>query len=31
MKVSHDVDAPSRYGLRSAKGMVRFMAGNVLE
>lgn len=31
MKVSHDVDAPSRYGFSSAKGMVRSMAGDILK
>ena len=31
MKVSHDVDAPSRYGFASAKGLLRSMAGDVLK
>ncbi|MFD1007276.1 polysaccharide deacetylase family protein [Oceanisphaera ostreae] len=31
MKVSHDVDAPSRYGFSSTKGMIRGMAGDVLK
>lgn len=31
MKVSHDVDAPSRYGFRSARGLVRAMGGDVLK
>lgn len=31
MKVSHDVDGPSRYGFRSARGLVRAMAGDVLK
>lgn len=31
MKVSHDVDAPSRYGFASAKGLLRVMAGDVLK
>lgn len=31
MKVSHDVDAPSRYGFTSAKGLLRAMAGDVLK
>ncbi|NNT94904.1 polysaccharide deacetylase family protein [Stutzerimonas nitrititolerans] len=31
MKVSHDVDAPSRYGFASAKGLLRAMAGDVLK
>lgn len=30
MKVSHDVDSPSRYGFCSAKSLVRGMAGDVL-
>jgi len=30
MKVSHDVDAPSRYGFRSAKAMLRGMLGDLL-
>ena len=30
MKVSHDVDTPSRYGFRSARGVLRAMAGDVL-
>lgn len=31
MKVSHDVDAPSRYGFGSAKSIVRSMAGDILK
>ena len=31
MKVSHDVDAPSRYGFAGAKGLLRSMAGDVLK
>ncbi|QIB52611.1 polysaccharide deacetylase family protein [Pseudomonas sp. OIL-1] len=31
MKVSHDVDGPSRYGFCSAKSLVRGMAGDVLK
>lgn len=31
MKVSHDVDHPSRYGFTSAKGLLRAMAGDVLK
>ncbi|MEZ2744894.1 polysaccharide deacetylase family protein [Halopseudomonas bauzanensis] len=31
MKVSHDIDAPSRYGFRSAKSLLRGMAGDVLK
>lgn len=31
MKVSHDVDAPSRYGFASAKGLLRAMVGDVLK
>ncbi|MBD7960324.1 polysaccharide deacetylase family protein [Comamonas avium] len=31
MKVSHDVDAPSRYGFASAKGLLRSMASDVLK
>lgn len=31
IKVSHDVDAPSRYGFASAKGLLRAMAGDVLK
>jgi len=31
MKVSHDVDGPSRYGFCSAVGMVRAMAGDVFK
>lgn len=31
MKVSHDVDAPSRYGFGSVKSIVRSMAGDVLK
>jgi len=31
MKVSHDVDGPSRYAFRSAAGIVRAMAGDVLK
>lgn len=31
MKVSHDVDDPSRYGFCSAIGLVRAMAGDVLK
>lgn len=31
VKVSHDVDAPSRYGFASAKGLLRAMAGDVLK
>lgn len=31
MKVSHDVDAPSRYGFKSAKGLIKIMAGDVLK
>ena len=31
MKVSHDVDAPSRYGFASAKGLLRAMAGDMLK
>lgn len=31
MKVSHDVDGPSRYGFRSLKGLVRTMGGDVLK
>lgn len=31
MKVSHDVDAPSRYGFASAKGMLRAIAGDVIK
>lgn len=30
MKVSHDVDAPSRYGFASGKGLLRAIAGDVL-
>lgn len=31
MKVSHDVDAPSRYGFRSTRSLVRAMGGDVLK
>lgn len=31
MKVSHDVDVPSRYGFNSAKGIVRSMAGDIIK
>ncbi len=31
MKVSHDVDAPSRYGFRSAKGMLKGIAGDLVK
>lgn len=31
MKVSHDVDAPSRYGFASAKGLLRAMGGDVIK
>jgi hypothetical protein len=31
MKVSHDVDAPSRYGFASAKGLLRIVAIDVLK
>lgn len=31
MKVSHDVDAPSRYGFASTKSLLRAMAGDVLK
>ena len=31
MKVSHDVDAPSRYGFASAKSLLRSIAGDVLK
>lgn len=31
MKVSHDVDVPTRYGFASAKALVRSMAGDVLK
>ena len=31
MKVSHDVDASSRYGFSSAKGLVRGIAGDILK
>lgn len=31
IRVSHDVDAPSRYGFASAKGLLRAMAGDVLK
>lgn len=31
MKVSHDVDAPSRYGFRSVSGLVRAMGGDLLK
>lgn len=31
MKVSHDVDTPSRYGFVGAKGLLRLMAGDVLK
>lgn len=31
MKVSHDVDAPSRYSFVSTKGLLRVMAGDVLK
>ena len=31
MKVSHDVDVPSRYGFASGKGLLRAMAGDVLK
>lgn len=31
MKVSHDVDRPSRYGFRSIKLLIRAMAGDVLK
>lgn len=31
MKVSHDVDRPSRYGFCSAARIIRFMAGDVLK
>ena len=31
MKVSHDVDAPSRYGFAGGKGLLRAMAGDVLK
>lgn len=31
MKVSHDVDSPSRYGFRSWRGVVRAMAGDILK
>lgn len=31
MKVSHDVDSPSRYGFRSIKGLIRAMIGDVVK
>ena len=31
MKVSHDVDTPSRYGFTSVKGLLRVMGGDVLK
>ena len=31
MKVSHDVDAPSRYGFSSAKSLVRSVAGDIIK
>lgn len=31
MKVSHDVDVPSRYGFASAKGLLRAIAGDVIK
>lgn len=31
MKVSHDVDTPSRYGFTSVKGLLRVMVGDVLK
>lgn len=31
MKVSHDVDEPSRYGFRSMPGLVRAIAGDVIK
>lgn len=31
MKVSHDVDAPSRYGFRSGKGLIRALAGDLIK
>jgi hypothetical protein len=31
VKVSHDVDRPSRYGFRSTKALIRAMAGDVLK
>lgn len=31
MKVSHDVDAPSSYGFRSAKGMLKGLAGDLIK
>ncbi len=31
MKVSHDVDAPSRYGFSSVKGLVRSIAGDIIK
>jgi hypothetical protein len=31
MKVSHDVDGPSRYGFRSGHALVRAMAGDVIK
>lgn len=31
MKVSHDVDAPSRYGFRSPRGLLRAMGGDVIK
>jgi hypothetical protein len=31
MKVSHDVDGPSRYGFRSVPALVRAMAGDVIK
>lgn len=31
MKVSHDVDAPSRYGFGSAKSILKSMAGDVIK
>jgi len=31
MKVSHDVDSPSRYGFRNFSGLVRAMAGDVIK
>jgi len=31
MKVSHDVDTPSRYGFASVKGLLRVMGGDVLK
>lgn len=31
MKVSHDIDSPSRYGFKSGKSIVRSMAGDILK